>query len=582
MEELVELMKSRGIKRFVHFHTDHWEPFSSCGGKWGDESSENADLILRFIEETKNHPFFDKMTLFFNYPIKTLTHEEMNEETNDLLYFKPFNDKYWERFEYAIKKVVSDTNHEFQVHIHHEGITTGQYFKWKHLPWQEGFEPEKTNSERFERYVELTLKEFKRVLGLDPSNWHFLHGVWALNASDTNVCNVNDEIEILIRNGCVGDFSMPAGRAWVNSSTEQPHTVIPNNVPKGYDTQEAKIKLIGEDISPIENRFLIWNQEIPYSHCSIDVHGNEAINEALNSYSDTLALWINSSPVYGDTAFIKTHAHTMNRIFWHDGANRPYDSPEVLKLFSTLENVCKLASVDFEKWTVSEVIEHLTGFDNSLTSAFSRPLPPYYSRIDLNKEIIPIAEERLERMGETESGLYGYYAHRLKQNDFFDIDDETIMKWIWDNYSKNSKILEIAAGCGQVSFALERSGFGGIEFCEFDSRRVAFSEAIKEGIESNCVIHCCDYRGIDLSQYTLIFVMNAVSSALGVQDYELLSKIITNGTDVVLRYGKYGTDNKIFDKLESDANIHFADINTDKKGGRGIIRYTSKESVGSD
>jgi predicted RNA methylase len=579
MEELVELMKSRGIKRFVHFHTDHWEPFTGCGGEWGDMASENADVILRFIEETTNHPFFDKMTLFYNHPIRTSHHEVMDEDTKDMLYFEPIDDKFWERYEFAVRKVATDTNHEFQVHIHHEGVTTGEYFKWDNLPWQKGHEPSTTNSERFERYLKISLQELHRIVDLDLEKWHFLHGVWALNASDTDVCNVNDEIEILIRNGCIGDFSMPAGRSWVNSTTLAPHTVIPNNVPKGYDTEKADIKLIGENISKENKRFLIWNQEIPYSHCSIDLYGNDTIMEALENYMESVAFWIETSPIIGDTAFIKTHAHTMNRIFWENGGERPYDFPDVIRLFSTLKSVCEQADVDYEKWTVSEVITHLEKYDGALIGAFNRYLPPDSSRLIINDAIIPVAERRLKTMGETESGLYGYYAHRLSQMDFYDSDDASIMEFIWKEYSEGSRILEIAAGCGQVSFALERCGFEHIEFCEFDERRVQFSEDIKKSINSNCHIHSCDYRELDLQQYKLIFVMNAVSSALGAQDYELLADTVLSGTDVVLRFNKYGSDNKIFERLDADDRINYTNINFENTGERGIIHYSATNGV---
>ena len=66
-DELVTLLKERGAKKFVHFHTDHWEPYTGNWGISGTESAENAESILRFIEETKNNPYFNKMSLFYNH-----------------------------------------------------------------------------------------------------------------------------------------------------------------------------------------------------------------------------------------------------------------------------------------------------------------------------------------------------------------------------------------------------------------------------------------------------------------------------------------------------------------------------------
>ena len=76
---------------------------------------------------------------------------------------------------------------------------------------------------------------------------------------------------------------MPAGRSWSRLNHKSPYTVIPNNVPKGYDEQEADIRMI-EELGSTENRFLIWNQEIPYSHCSIDLDGSDAIAAALEDW----------------------------------------------------------------------------------------------------------------------------------------------------------------------------------------------------------------------------------------------------------------------------------------------------------
>ena len=128
MEALVRLLRSKGIDRFVHFHTDHWEPTGNWSD-WGGESSENAEAILKFIEETTDHPYFDKMTLFYNHPVNTNPRRELDETTGDLIDFSPIRQKFWERYAHAIKKCATETKHEFQVHIHHEGITTGDYFR---------------------------------------------------------------------------------------------------------------------------------------------------------------------------------------------------------------------------------------------------------------------------------------------------------------------------------------------------------------------------------------------------------------------------------------------------------------------
>ncbi|MDC0055710.1 hypothetical protein OAJ94_01505, partial [Deltaproteobacteria bacterium] len=69
--------------------------------------------------------------------------------------------------------------------------------------------------------------------------------------------------------------------------------------------------------------------------------------------------------------------------------------------------------------------------------------------------------------------------------------------------------------------------------------------------------------------------VNAVSSHLGVQDYELLANTIRSGTDVVLSFNQYGTDNKIFEKLDGADEIDYTTISFVSTGERNIICYSA-------
>ena len=72
-----------------------------------------------------------------------------------------------------------------------------------------------------------------------------------------------------------------------------------------------------------------------------------------------------------------------------------------------------------------------------------------------------------------------------------------------------------------------------------------------------------------LAKYQCVFVNNAATDHLGVEDYEILSSAILSGTDVFLRYGWYGKDNRIFDELDANNRIKRENYNE-------IIRYSSK------
>ncbi len=176
---------------------------------------------------------------------------------------------------------------------------------------------------------------------------------------------------------------------------------------------------------------------------------------------------------------------------------------------------------------------------------------------NVDRKMLKIGEERISVMGVKDGGMYGYYSTRIDRGSMLNNDDHEIVNYIANNESRSSRILEVAAGCGQVSFALEAVGFKKIEFCEFDKRRSAFGRAIAEGIKSEIIIHECDYRDIDLLEYDLVFVVNAVSSSLGGKDADFLIDLINSGPDIILKYGYYGVDNEIFDLLDENESIKF-------------------------
>ncbi|MAE25419.1 MAG: hypothetical protein CMI64_06950 [Pedosphaera sp.] len=575
-----DILTSRGAKKFVHFHTDHWEPFAGDWDRWGDDSEENAEAILKFMEETAENPFFDRMTLFYNHPLKTTTLSEISPETGDLLRFdlqRPFG---WERYAYAIGKCASETNHEFQVHIHHEGVTSGDFFKFSHLDWPGGCSSHELDSSRLERMIEKTLSDFREITNLNLLNWHFIHGLWALNASDTSVCNVADEIEMLMKHGCVGDFTMPAGRGIVDSKIKYPHTVLVTNKPKGYDLPESEPRRIGEDQGE-EPRFLIWNQDVPFTHCSIDHYGSDEIRGALEDIEGTNKIWAEGAPIIGDVAFLKTHAHSMNRIYWKEDAERTYSSPLVLEIFQSMKNSCDDANIPYEKWTVSEVVEYLESQDQTLSKVLARE-PPINVKIEtIDQNIMHVCRQRLSRLGVEESGLFDYYAYRLEKGSIFSKSDLEILRHISNNYSKEARILEIAAGCGQISFGLEELGYKHTEYCEVNKKRIALGQEIKEKLNSQTNIITTDFRDLNLTHYDLIFVTNAVTDRLGVGEYEIFRSTILSGSQVILLYGSYGHDNAIFEKLDNDSDISHLDLISDNiaelvPDRRGLIEYSMK------
>jgi len=136
----------------------------------------------------------------------------------------------------------------------------------------------------------------------------------------------------------------------------------------------------------------------------------------------------------------------------------------------------------------------------------------------IDESLIQLSKGRLDEMGDIESGLFNYYITRIGHGSMFNEDDLKIIEYVEANEDRGSRILEVAAGCGQVSFALEAIGFDRVEFSEFDSRRLSYGEFLKENLESRVSIHGFEYRKLNLNEYDLIFVVNAVASDIGAQD----------------------------------------------------------------
>ena len=188
-----------------------------------------------------------------------------------------------------------------------------------------------------------------------------------------------------------------------------------------------------------------------------------------------------------------------------------------------------------------------------LNGSFNRDLKEKLK--DLSSKMIHLSQRRFDELGELDSGLYGYYVSRLKTADIFNQDDYNIMNYFMSRFDYKTKILEVAAGCGQVSFALQTLGYVNTEMSEFDSRRIAYAESLRDGLAIPLQIHALDFRELELKAYHIIFVMNAVASSIGAQDADLLIDAINSGTAVIIKYGYYGVDDKIFDILAADESV---------------------------
>src|SRR5204862_743047 len=112
-----------------------------------------------------------------------------------------------------------------------------------------------------------------REVGTSFDRWAFIHGNWALAASDPRICTIENELGMIMRHGGWGDFSFPAGRGYCDPKLELPFTCLPIDGKRPYDDSAS-------DPRPLESgsrvlapeRFFIWNSPIKAQYSSLDYY----------------------------------------------------------------------------------------------------------------------------------------------------------------------------------------------------------------------------------------------------------------------------------------------------------------------
>ncbi len=314
MRSFVDTVKARGIERVVHFHTDHFEPTTGAG----------IDCVRRYLEEAAKRKFAARGSLFY------LLEAFRFDEAADVFVATERHDE-----DIAIRTQLIIAGVDVHVHVHHEG--------WAASAWP----PEPTrDAVRLDRYLALLHDAW-----LLPKRWGFIHGKWALNGSDPDICCIADEIQILMKHGCVADFSFPAGRHYCDPIIKHPLAIKPISAVRSYDDDEADPREVTETVP--RDRFLVWSSQAAFPVLSM-----EYVVEAPTP-APVVEAWFAGCPVIAGTLYIRTFCHTMNPAFWKPGAVTPMLSTRAVETFAFLERTCDEAAVPLAYQTASEVIDAL-------------------------------------------------------------------------------------------------------------------------------------------------------------------------------------------------------------------------------
>jgi len=366
MRDFQKIINERQIKKVVHFHTDHFEPNTT------EASIHQLSEIETFSRLCQQYPHAKKSSLFTTFNMHRCVNEKFKKADyvyklpNDVITF--YNSlKYFSFLDNSLQ-LLHANGHDIQIHIHHEHWT-------KNLQKIDNdgiklalLNSPVTDSQRLEFYLKMQLTFFRKALNLPFNEWYFIHGCWALNASDLNICTLSDEIQILHRNGCRGDFTFPSSRAHCNPFITSPYTVKPYNHIVSYKLDIAEPKIIGQDTNIITpDRFLIWNNNHEdYTVICLDRLWQSAYDNW--PIDKTVYFWFLKSFVVNNTLFIKTFSHSlMTELYWKDLKNPtfPLIHPKVIQTFQKLEEICNNLKIELQYATTTEVVNQLKNYDNT-------------------------------------------------------------------------------------------------------------------------------------------------------------------------------------------------------------------------
>lgn len=529
IQRLADRLKRREIHRFVYFHCDHFEPWSHLEGIRPNDARHVEDVI-QFAEDCSTVEFAKRLTLFYQ-PFQSFTLDVKRELIRaypaDALGFVPRTIQEIEHGRHAMQGLLDRVGHEIQLHMHHEGFTSNTNHRHddfkSYLATPEGYGGD---GARFTCALDLYIRAIRDDTGLPFDEWFFVHGLWALQGSDSRVCNIADELQRLVDAGCKGDFTFPAGRSQVNSHYEVPYFCYPINEIRGYDLDAGEPERAYGNPDAALRKFFVWSSKIQHTRSSLDYYDTKRFN----SLMDPLA-WasdiIDLSYSEGGVIYFKTHAHSMAPPYRPPGGRLlpPHLHPKVRDLFGVLIEATDLADTKIDFLTASEVYNELVNakpvppaerplFDASRLPAgpddpvltFGVPPLPWLAALQASLKARPqsdgdqspplhalaakidataigVMQDRITLMGEIDSGAYRYYAHAVEQKSILNATSISLVEAIVELGSFN-EYHEVGSGLGLVGALIAATGRVTVAI-ESDARRSAAARAIHDALRES-------------------------------------------------------------------------------------------------
>ncbi len=465
-----EILERRGVDRVVHVHADHWEPWQDARGLDREgQMARDTGQIIDYFERVSRLDHGRKLTLFYRPEIGTTDDPRVaaRRVPGDQLGMKDRRPGADERITAAFAEArARGPGLELQLHVHHEFLTyNARYSQQEYPALFQQFDPV-LDPARWELAMDISMERFERDTGVRLDRWFFVHGMWALNASDADVCSITDEMARLRRRGCLGDFSFPAGRKHCDPTTyDVPMFVRTVTGPKSYDTAAADACPPGPGALG-DDRFFIWASRNRTEDVSLDFVVSDVARNVANvgAWGDRL---LKGSFVAGRTLYLKTHAHSMNAFYWGPESGRaggllPHEHTGVRRLFGAIEEACG---------RIGGRLDHLTASEGyaEFEAMAARPPQIYGGYIDdprvpdavfeaADRIGLTALRERLETMASDPGGLHAAYVERLDQGALLRPAQKKAADLVVALTPPGMPVVHLKPGCGEVSLALALAG----------------------------------------------------------------------------------------------------------------------------
>ena len=475
IDSLADLLKERGCTEVCYFHTDHFEPWSS------NIDDASARAVERMARMARNSPYARRLSLFYSVfiPYRSSSDgpagQDDSQVPGDGVVFSARSRRQEDVAREVIRPLVMADGHEMHLHVHHEYWTrNASHFDHPVSHWVNSSSTAGADHERLDLHFRLAKEAIAREIGAPFERWAFIHGNWALNASDPLICQVTEEMAMIMRHGGFGDFSFPAGRGYCDPKLERPFTCLPLDLRRAYDDPRADPRGIDANTAVMRpDRFFIWNSPIKSVHSSLDYFSST--NRTLfENPEHVVATWLRKSVCLGGKLYIKTHAHSMKsdyRLFEPDGLI-PHCYPDIVAIFDCLGRACDRAGVELKFQTVNEVVRSLRALDGGLEAPETTASPHAMETATIAEAALPpvtpdamAAElEALHRTWMTGEGSRfapdDLYKAKLSRPTPLEAYEKAISEKIADHYpAASTRIVEIGSGWGGLSILLARLGF---------------------------------------------------------------------------------------------------------------------------